>query len=766
MRPARAALAAQVALLALLSAATGVGVVAWLVALGLQAIVVALLARGLAAAGTTALGAANLVTLVRSVLTCAVAGLVVASLAEPGPSAAIVALAAPALVLDAVDGRVARRTRTATPLGALFDMETDALLILALSVDAATRVGWWVLLIGLARYLLLLAQRVVAPLRGEIAPRRWRKAVAALQGVALLAVCSGLLPGAAATGLLAVALGALLLSFGTEVVERCGGRGAVRALVTVLAGVLVWAALAAPDGDRNLTPWLVLRVPLEGMVLVVVAALLPARWAVRLGAAVGVLLAVVVPLKAVNVGFTLVLDRRFDVIGDWFYLGAALGVLADSTGRAVAVLLVAVVVALVLALLVLLPIATVRVARAAGRHRTRVVAVAAALTVGAAALSAAGVGPAPYHRSLTAASAGVVVDQAVGVRADLRDHGVFAAEISEDPMARVPPERLLSRLRGVDVLLVFVESYGRSALEDPELAPAVTAAVEAGDRRLRRAGYRARSGFLTSPTFGAASWLAHATLQSGLWVDGQRRYSQLLGSDRLTLTGAFGRAGWRTVFAVPSVTRGWTEGERFYGFDRLYGAGDVGYRGPAFGYATMPDQYTLARFGATELAPTDRPSVMAEIDLVSSHHPWAPLPRLVPWEEVGDGSVFDPMPAEGESAEEVLADPDRVRDAYARSVAYSVEAVTSFLAGRPADDLVVVMLGDHQPHHYVSGEDPGYDVPVSVIARDPRLLSAVAGWRWSAGLRPATDAPVWRMDAFRDRFLRAFGTGPVHRRER
>ena len=211
------------------------------------------------------------------------------------------------------------------------------------------------------------------------------------------------------------------------------------------------------------------------------------------------------------------------------------------------------------------------------------------------------------------------------------------------------------------MLLVFVESYGRVAVEDSSFSPGVHAVLDDGTRRLRAAGYSSRSAFLTSPTFGAASWLAHATLQSGLWVDSQQRYDQLLRADRLTLTEAFGRAGWRTVADVPANTKDWPEGEAFYGFDQMYDSRNVGYEGPEFGYASMPDQYTLEHFRRTELAPTGRDPVMAEIDLVSSHHPWTPLPQLVPWDQVGDGSVFDGMPERGEPSDVVFRDPDAVR---------------------------------------------------------------------------------------------------------
>jgi len=307
------------------------------------------------------------------------------------------------------------------------------------------------------------------------------------------------------------------------------------------------------------------------------------------------------------------------------------------------------------------------------------------------------------------------------------------------------------------VLLVFVESYGRVAVQRTSYSAGVDAVLAGGDRQLRASGYSMRSAFLTSPTFGAGSWLAHSTIQSGLWVDSQQRYNQLMTQRRLTLTDAFGRAGWRTVFDVPANTHDWAEGQHFYRFDQLYDSRNVGYRGPEFGYAPMPDQYSLAALQRSEFtADPARPRVMAEVDLVSSHHPWTPLPHLVPWDAVGDGSVFDGMPAQGQSEEQAFRDPNRVRALYGESVQYTMGTLVSWLQQQPDPNLVMVVLGDHQPHSYVSGDHPGHDVPITVIARDHAVIDRIAGWGWQDGLRPMPDAPVWRMDAFRDAFLTAF----------
>jgi hypothetical protein len=171
----------------------------------------------------------------------------------------------------------------------------------------------------------------------------------------------------------------------------------------------------------------------------------------------------------------------------------------------------------------------------------------------------------------------------------------------------------------------------------------------------------------------------------------------------------------------------------------------------------VPDQYTLSAFQRDELtAEPGRAPVMAELDLVSSHHPWAPSPKLVDWASVGDGSVFARKDAVDPSAQAAFRDPGQVRALYGKSVEYTMGALVSWLESQPDPNLVLVVLGDHQPHSYVSGADAGHDVPVTLIAHDPAVVDRIAPWGWEPGLRPGTDAPVWRMDTFRNRFLAAF----------
>jgi len=212
-------LTAATLLLAGLDATTGLDGRARVAGLVSAAAAAVALGRGLTRHRRGRLGPADRVTLVRAVLACGLAGLAADSVAGAGgvpPGPALVALAAVALSLDWVDGQVARRTGTASGFGAAFDMEVDAFVVLVLSAYVARGAGPWVLAIGAARYLLLVAARLRPWLRAPMPPRYWAKVVAATQGVVLVLAASDLLPAPVATGGLIGALALLACSFGHQ----------------------------------------------------------------------------------------------------------------------------------------------------------------------------------------------------------------------------------------------------------------------------------------------------------------------------------------------------------------------------------------------------------------------------------------------------------------------------------------------------------------------------------------------------------------------
>jgi hypothetical protein len=239
-------------------------------------------------------------------------------------------------------------------------------------------------------------------------------------------------------------------------------------------------------------------------------------------------------------------------------------------------------------------------------------------------------------------------------------------------------------------------------------------------------------------------------------VANEHSFDKLVASDRLTLSTAFRRAGWDTVAVQPSSLGPWPAGA-FYGFDRTYDSANLGNRSRIYDGFQTPDQYTLAAFQRMERGRPDRAPLMATIPLVSSHWPWAEIPRLLDWNEIGDGSVFDrPGAGQSDPADAVEADPARMRDGYRRTIEYSLSTLISYVETYGDDNLVFVFLGDHQPAAFVGGNGAGQDVPITIVSRDSAVLDRIAGWGWQDGLRPDPQAPVWPMESFRDRFLTTF----------
>jgi hypothetical protein len=527
---------------------------------------------------------------------------------------------------------------------------------------------------------------------------------------------------------------------------------------TVLAIVAVWFALVAPNRLDRLSLGALLRIPVEGLIVVGVGLLLPPRARRIMAAVVGALLGVLVIAKVLDVGFIAVLDRPFNPVTDLVDFRPAAGVLNDSVGPVWTVVVVLGALLLVASIPVLLALAVVRLTKFAAQHRKTSARTVTGLAVVWLVCAVVGVQFVAHEPVASRSAADLAYNHARAVDTAIRDQHTFKAALTaKDLFAIKPGNDLLTGLRGKDVVVAFVESYGRVAVQGTSFSKPVDAVLNAGTEKLRAAGYSTRSAFLTSPTFGGISWLAHSTFQSGLWIDNQRRYNDLVGTSRFTLSDAFKRAGWRTVGDVPSDKGNWPQGKSFYHYDQIYNASNVGYKGPKFSYAAMPDQYILSAFQRMELAKPHHKPVMAEIDLVSSHTPWAPLPHMVAWNQVGDGSIFNGMPAQGQSPKVVWRHASQVQAAYGQSVQYSLTALVSFVQTFHDPNLVLVVLGDHQPATIVSGSNPGHDVPITVIAHDPRVMDQIASWGWQDGMLPSPSAPVWPMDAFRNRFLTAFG---------
>lgn len=533
----------------------------------------------------------------------------------------------------------------------------------------------------------------------------------------------------------------------------------LRWAATALSALLVLVALQMPNTIGNLRISEFFRLPAEAIVAAVVMLTMPRRPRVITAAALGVFLGALTVVNLLDMGYVEYLGRHFNILLDWQLLSDAQSYLTDSIGTAGSLTVTLGVIAFTLILLVAAALATVRLSNLLARNNavaTKATLITGTVWITCAALSIT-VGGVPIASEHTTA---IVRSHTRTVSVTLQDEARFKKLAKNDPFAKTPGDQLVPDLRGKDVVFTFIESYGRSAIEDPDMSPGVNRTLADSTQALTDAGFAAKSGWLTSATYGGSSWLGHSTLLSGLWISTQARYRTLVNSDRLTLTEAFRRTGdWRTVGVMPGVQKGWPE-EKFYGLQKNYASRDLGYQGPKFSWSTMPDQYTLEAYQRLEHGKKSDKPLMSEIILTSSHQPWAPLPTTVPQDQLGDGSVFDAIEKAGKDPQDVLYDGTKAKEEYAKSIQYSVTSLIDWLTRYGTDDTVLVFLGDHQPISQVSGSKASRDVPISIVAKDPKILDKVADWNWSDGLRPTDDAPVWKMDAFRDRFLTAYGSTP------
>lgn len=493
-------------------------------------------------------------------------------------------------------------------------------------------------------------------------------------------------------------------------------------------------------------------VPVE----VVLAAALVAAWpgGAVLHAAAGALTALLL-LTALDAATQAVLGRPFLLVFDLPLAASAAEFVAETYGIAVAIFAAGAAFGVLLSYgLIAFGLGRVRGAAQRGGWMARALVL---LACGAILAMQLGHRIAPDRvepvRFVSDRSVRTLVSQARAVAVRLAHQSSYRAPVEA-------PARPPVGLGGADVLLFFLESYGRSSIGDPRYGATIVPSLRGVEDVLRARGFSAVSGWLESPTLGGQSWLAHASLLSGLRVDSEFRYRLLLSGERRTLVGDFAAAGYRAVLLAPAIDRPWPE-VAFYGFDRTYFSRDMGYAGPRYGWVTMPDQYTLAFLDRAERRrQTGGPPLFAVTVLISGHAPWTPVAEVVEdWSDIGDGRIFAAWADRGEPPQSVWRDPEKVRRQYAHATGYVIDVLGSYFR-QFGDDrrTLVLLLGDHQPGPIVSGTGAGLDVPIHAVSNDPDLLRPFKEWGFVDGMVPAPDGAARPMEAFRDRFLASFAS--------
>lgn len=353
-------------------------------------------------------------------------------------------------------------------------------------------------------------------------------------------------------------------------------------------------------------------------------------------------------------------------------------------------------------------------------------------------------GRTPVAPPVTAALAGEVIE--LGREASGRGQRIVPAapSIASD----------LAYVRGADVVLLFVESYGVTSWERPEFREAMAPLREDLSAAVAGTGRSVVTATVESTTFGGESWLAHISLLSGTEVRDADLNRRLMAERRDTMVTAFARQGYRTLAVMPGLHAPWPEG-RFYGFDHLYGAPDLGYEGPPFGWWDLTDQFVLARMDTLAFPPDATAPAFVFLPTISTHTPFVPVPPYQPdWTRLLTATPYDTDQLT--SAYDTEADWSNLGPGYARALGYLHQSLTGYLRWRAERDLVLVVIGDHQPPALVSGEGASWNVPVHVITGRQVLLDRLRAEGFRDGLEPPGTA-LTRMDGLMPKLLHAFG---------
>lgn len=496
-------------------------------------------------------------------------------------------------------------------------------------------------------------------------------------------------------------------------------------------------------------------IAMEAWLIVGLFALLPARrWVRRLAVGTALLLVLLAILGFADAALRESLGRPLNLYLDVVLLSAVDNLLTGTLGRAMSVVVAGGAVLGLAALGWLLAVLLAPGGSPTRASRGLGVALIAVFCIGI----VGGREPA-LTRRMALPAVRIVTDQSRHFMRMMGERDRFMAELEGVPDDYDDVPGLLDRLRGRDVLLAFVESYGISAVEDPRYSRVIQPRLDELAARMRAAGLHLATGRLVAPTQGGQSWFAHGSMLSGAWLDNQLRYDLLLASGRKTLIDDFRRAGHRTVAIMPAITLAWPEGERL-GYDEIRAAKDIDYAGPPLNWVTMPDQFTWSYLQHTirdrRATVGDRP-LFAELGLISSHAPWTPILQVInDWDNIGDGAVFARWKNAGEKPKDLWQNIDRIREHYALSVDYALDAMIGYAEHFVDDRTLLIVLGDHQPAPLITGDDASRAVPVHVISADPALIEPFLAWGFAPGPRPPVDRKPRRMNAFRDWFVRAY----------
>jgi hypothetical protein len=344
-------------------------------------------------------------------------------------------------------------------------------------------------------------------------------------------------------------------------------------------------------------------------------------------------------------------------------------------------------------------------------------------------------------------------EEALSTRQQIKHQRTIVSRIAQTAQTRGAGPSSLKGLEGVDVLFFMVESYGHIAFNKPQYREEMKTTMTNFAKVLDQHRFKAVSSYLTSPTYGGISRLAHSTLEFGFRVKNNLEYTALLHSSLAPLASYFRKSGYRTVSVMPGTRFAYPEGA-FYGYEHAYYAKHFNYKGPTFGWAPMSDQFVLDYVHRHEFTNRKQPLFIRYV-LISSHAAYNIQPPFIAkWDTIGDGSIYNEQPLVRYPIH--WPNLENAGEAYLRSLDYDFSTLGDYFAKYVNDDTLIIIMGDHQPNLQLTGEGQPWSVPVHIISQNPKLLSSFRKRGYTPGLIPVQPLPHAGMETFLQSFLQDF----------
>ena len=287
--------------------------------------------------------------------------------------------------------------------------------------------------------------------------------------------------------------------------------------------------------------------------------------------------------------------------------------------------------------------------------------------------------------------------------------------------------------------LLLIEAYGQ-VLATWDMVEPYRALMDRVRARLERAGYHARTAYSTAPIHGGRSWLSIATVQTGIAIDVPTTFAALEPVSRKvpTIAGFFHAQGYTTASLEPGTNMKTGPDADLYPDDLRFDAAELRYTGPKWGYGTIPDRYAWDQFRARGLGAMREPRYVFYM-ATSTHYPWTA-------ETIHSYDTPDWPPLPGMDA--IGTD---FRRWYMKSVDYEWHVLTEVLEADPSPDVVIVIVGDHQPR--LESNQPGevtFETPIHVLSRDADFVDPLALLGFERGMfaEPGRIAPVTHAGLF------------------